>query len=255
MDQPDKRVDPLVLRAGELGGLCWDGLRHGGILFLNQGKVNRIQGATAYVTGRTQNLIYMTATASPAPISTAIPAPIKFISGGQTGADRAGLDVAIARGLSHGGWCPKGRKAEDGPLPARYCLTETPSASYLVRTERNAAESDATVIFTVGCLNGGSKRTAEFAKRHRRPFLHLSLVPGREPLAAEKLADFIRMHRVTSLNVAGSRESKAPGIHTLACSVLDITLNLLGLPLPDSGTARHSPNSAPRAADICAILS
>lgn len=183
------------------------------------------------------------------------PTSIEIISGGQTGADRAGLDVAIARGLSHGGWCPKGRKAEDGPLPARYCLTETPSASYLVRTERNAAESDATVIFTVGSLTGGSKRTAEFAKRHGRPFLHLPLAPGREAMAAEKLADFIRMHRVASLNVAGSRESKAPGIHTLACSVLDITLNLLESPLPGSGTARHSANNAHRAADICVILS
>ncbi|MEI6606716.1 MAG: putative molybdenum carrier protein [Verrucomicrobiota bacterium] len=182
--------------------------------------------------------------------ATAIPAPnptfIEIISGGQTGADRAGLDVAIARGLPHCGWCPKGRKAEDGPLPACYCLTETPSASYLVRTERNAAESDATVIFTIGSLTGGSKRTAEFAKRHRRPFLHLSLVPGRETLTAEKLADFIRMHRVARLNVAGSRESKAPGIHALVCRVLDITLCLLLWSLHSSSTALLFADRAPR---------
>ncbi|MEI6605744.1 MAG: putative molybdenum carrier protein [Verrucomicrobiota bacterium] len=171
---------------------------------------------------------------SPNPTSYATPNPIflEIISGGQTGADRAGLDFAIARGLPHGGWCPKGRKAEDGPLSARYGLTETPSASYLVRTERNAAESDATVIFTVGSLTGGSKRTAEFAKRHGRPFLHLSLAPGRDGMAAEKLADFIRRHRVVRLNVAGSRESKAPGIHAQACNVLDITLDRLGSPRP-----------------------
>ena len=162
----------------------------------------------------------MTDTATPA----SYPTFIKIISGGQTGADRAGLDVAIARGLPHGGWCPRGRKAEDGPLPAHYMLTETRSASYLARTERNAADSDATVIFTVGSLSGGSKRTADFAKKHGRPFLHLSLVAGCEGLAAAKLTGFIRMHRVARLNVAGSRESKAPGIHALACAVLDLAL-------------------------------
>ncbi len=163
----------------------------------------------------------MTDTATRAPN----PAFIKIISGGQTGADRAGLDVAIARGLPHGGWCPQGRKAEDGPLAACYLLTETPTASYLVRTERNAADSDGTVIFTVGSLSGGSKRTAEFAKKHGRPFLHLSLVAGHERVAAEKLAGFIRTHGVARLNVAGSRESKAPGIHALTHMVLDLALS------------------------------
>lgn len=155
---------------------------------------------------------------------------IKIISGGQTGADRAGLDVAIARGIPHGGWCPKGRKSEDGPLPTRYLLTETPSASYLVRTELNAAESDATVIFTLGALSGGSKRTADFAKKHGRPFLHVVLVGGRETQAAARLAAFVHLHRIARLNVAGSRESKEPGIHTRAFTVLGLTLDLLGIP-------------------------
>jgi len=111
-----------------------------------------------------------------------------------------------------------------------------------VRTERNAADSDATVIFTVGSLSGGSKRTAEFAKRHGRPFLHLSLVAGREGMAAEKLANFICLHRVSSLNVAGSRESKAPGIHTLASRVLGIALDLLKSPL--SGPITSLPSAS-----------
>lgn len=208
----------------------WRGKRYTQVIWRN------ILGVTASVTGWVQDVIPMTDTANPVPI----PASIKIISGGQTGADRAGLDVAIARSLTHGGWCPKGRKAEDGPLPARYCLTETPTASYLVRTERNAADSDATVIFTVGGLSGGSKRTAEFAKRHGRPFLHLSLVAGREEIAAEKLADFIRLHRLSSINVAGSRESKAPGIHALASRVLDMALDLLRFPLHGPITALPS---------------
>ncbi len=65
-------------------------------------------------------------------------AALKVISGGQTGADRAALDWAIANGVPHGGWCPKGRKAEDGPIAAKYARQETPSAAYLQRTEQNA---------------------------------------------------------------------------------------------------------------------
>jgi hypothetical protein len=157
-----------------------------------------------------------------------LPPTIKIISGGQTGADRAGLDVAIARSIPHGGWCPKGRKSEDGPLPTRYLLSETTSGNYLVRTERNAAESDATVIFTFSALSGGSKRTADFARKHGRPFLHLVLVEGREAQAAMRLAAFVRQHHVARLNVAGSRESKEPGIHARASRVLNLALDELG---------------------------
>ena len=70
----------------------------------------------------------------------------KIISGGQTGADRAALDWAIASGVPHGGWCPKGRKAEDGPIPSCYTLTESPSANYLQRTEWNARDADGTAV-------------------------------------------------------------------------------------------------------------
>jgi hypothetical protein len=53
----------------------------------------------------------------------------KIVSGGQTGADRAALDFAIEHGIPHGGWCPKGRKAEDGPIDPRYLLRETPTSA------------------------------------------------------------------------------------------------------------------------------
>ena len=86
---------------------------------------------------------------------------LKIVSGGQTGADRAGLDWAISMGIPHGGWCPRGRKAEDGVIPARYQLTETKSADYLTRTRWNVRDSNATVIFTLKpTLSGGSLRTA-----------------------------------------------------------------------------------------------
>jgi predicted Rossmann-fold nucleotide-binding protein len=70
----------------------------------------------------------------------------RLVSGGQTGVDRAALDVAIACGIPHGGWCPRGRISEAGPIPAHYQLTETDSFKYWVRTERNVIDSDATLI-------------------------------------------------------------------------------------------------------------
>src|SRR5437867_10686295 len=98
----------------------------------------------------------------------------RIISGGQTGADRAALDFAIARGIPHGGWCPQGRLAEDGIIPGCYKLTETPSPDPVQRTEWNVRDSDGSVIFSIGPrLAGGSKKTADFARRHKKPCLHL----------------------------------------------------------------------------------
>jgi Circularly permutated YpsA SLOG family len=94
--------------------------------------------------------------------------PINIVSGGQTGADRAALDWALKHKAPWGGWCPKGRKAEDGPIDSKYPLKETPSASYLQPTEWNVRDSDATVLFSIQpTLSGGSKRTMEFAREAR----------------------------------------------------------------------------------------
>lgn len=133
----------------------------------------------------------------------------KIISGGQTGADRAGLDWALAHGVAHGGWCPKGRRAEDGAVPERYGLVETPSAGYLQRTEWNVRDSDATVIFTLANkLAGGSLRTVDFTTKLGKPYLHMS-----SHVAPKYLARFLVQHSVRTLNVAGNRESVALGIY------------------------------------------
>ena len=92
---------------------------------------------------------------------------ITIVSGGQTGADRAALDWALAHRVECGGWCPKGRKAEDGPIDPKYPLIETPSAAYLQRTEWNVRDSDATVLFSIEpTLTGGSLKTVGFARKH-----------------------------------------------------------------------------------------
>ncbi len=146
---------------------------------------------------------------------------MKLISGAQTGADRAALDWAIFRDIPHGGWCPKGRKAEDGVIPPQYQLSETPSASYLQRTERNVRDSDGTVIFTIAAkLAGGSKRTAEFAKKHGKPVLHISYA-GSYERPGERLAAFVRENNIKTLNVAGSRGSKEPKVASFVKQALE----------------------------------
>ncbi len=148
----------------------------------------------------------------------------KIVSGAQTGADRAALDWAIEHGVPHGGWCPKGRLAEDGPIPARYQLQEMPSKDYLRRTEQNIIDSGGTVIFsTKEKLTGGSKRTAEFAVKHRKPWLH---VRANEPMAVtvEAVRAFVDAHRISVLNVAGSRGSKEPEVGAFVRDVLSGSL-------------------------------
>ena len=141
----------------------------------------------------------------------------KIVSGGQTGADRAALDVAIRHGFPHGGWCPKGRKAEDGLIGGQYQLIETQSSSYLQRTEWNVRDSDATVIFTITSqLSGGSKRTAEFAEKHRKPWIHLARQSTSYEEPALILQRFVEEISVRELNVAGTRASKEPDVWRFA---------------------------------------
>ena len=146
--------------------------------------------------------------------------PIKIISGGQTGADRAALDWALAHGIPHGGWCPRGRKAEDGFIPRRYRLTETRSAAYLIRTRWNLRDSDGTVIFSLASrLSGGTRRTAELAARLKKPLLVLG-AKERDSEWSRRLDEFIVQHRIRVLNVAGPRVSEAPGIGRFVEDVL-----------------------------------
>lgn len=137
----------------------------------------------------------------------------RVLSGGQTGVDRAALDAALRLGLPIGGWCPRGRRAEDGRIPARYGLDETPARHYAGRTEWNVRDSDATLILHRGDLAGGTRLTAEHARRYGRPLLVRDVSVGLD--VAEAVA-WLRRHRVRRLNCAGPRESGAPGIHRQA---------------------------------------
>ena len=156
----------------------------------------------------------------------------RVISGGQTGVDRAALDVALARGIACGGWCPQGRRAEDGPLPARYPLQETPSEAYAQRTEWNVRDSDGTLILTRGRPPaGGTALTAECAARWRRPCLIVDLGEAADPAA---LAGWLAAHDIRVLNVAGPRERLAPGIYRDATDYLQSALRARRRAAPSS---------------------
>lgn len=149
--------------------------------------------------------------------------PAQIISGGQTGADRGGLEAALELGIGHGGWCPKGRIAEDGVIPKRYKVHETESPRYDVRTKRNVREADGTVLFTVGRPTGGDALTLRDAKFVGKPALHLDLGKLTYGDAAKQLRAWSAKEKIVVLNVAGSRESVAPGLQLVVQGILIAT--------------------------------
>lgn len=138
----------------------------------------------------------------------------KIISGGQTGVDRAALDMAIRLGMAHGGWVPKGRLAEDGTVPPHYRLQEMASDEYAARTEKNVQDSDGTLLISRGRPTGGTDYTRKMALKHGRHLLHIDLSLGQRPSDAGSLiASWIEMNRIETLNVAGPRASHDPAIY------------------------------------------
>lgn len=129
------------------------------------------------------------------------------LSGGQTGVDRGALDAALDLGVPCGGWCPAGRTAEDGVIPARYPVTELAGAGYAERTQKNAEDSDGTLVIIFGQAGGGTARTIEFCRELGRP--HLIVDAATVPLeeAARRAAHFVASERIRRLNVAGPRAS------------------------------------------------
>ena len=148
-----------------------------------------------------------------------------IISGGQTGADRAGLDVARSLGIRHSGWCPKGRRAEDGVIPAHYELKETESGDYQERTKLNIVQSNVTLLFTLSeKLTPGSRLTMQTAARVGRPLLWIPTTVGEPIHHVASILGFINHFTPSVVNVAGSRESKSPGIGEHTRSILTMAL-------------------------------
>ena len=171
----------------------------------------------------------------------------KIISGGRTGADRAALDVAIKFNIPHGGWIPKGRIAEDGPLPDKYQLQEMPTSSYPKRTEQNVIDSDGTVIFSRGKPTGGTDYTRIMVLKHKRQLLHIDLNLRTSYDAAHLISSWIDLQHIKILNVAGPRASKDPTIYDDVFRVLEMAHKIHGKGL--IGNTQKLPRTVDEAVD------
>ena len=159
----------------------------------------------------------------------------KIISGGQTGAGRAALDVAIELGIPHGGWIPKGRKTENGLLPDQYHLKEMPTDSYSENIKQNVLDSDGTLIISHGKLTGGSGLAQAYAEKYNRLYLHIDLNSS-DPFSAVKAINYwMNHHDIQVLNVAGPRLSKDPNIYDATTSLLKsaIRMSIIDTEMPD----------------------
>lgn len=146
-------------------------------------------------------------------------APQLILSGGQTGVDRAALDWAISSGMAHGGWCPHGRTAHDGPLPERYKLKETEATGYSQRTRMNVRDADATLIIHHGPLVGGTRLTLRFADEMEKPVQLVDLSKDWHLQTRQVKAWWTELN-LHSLNVAGPSEERVPGIYALTMNLL-----------------------------------
>jgi hypothetical protein len=157
----------------------------------------------------------------------------RIISGGQTGADRGGLDAAVMLGIKHGGSCPAGRRAEDDGIPLRYRMSVLPIKDYSTRTRLNVYDSDATLVIVRGQLTPGSALTVQSCRKLERP-LFVARIPSMASVrdVARSVALWLDRVQPETLNVAGSRESTAPGIQLDACAL--VVLAIRGMERPSS---------------------
>ena len=148
----------------------------------------------------------------------------KIISGGQTGVDRAALDVAFELGIPCGGWCPRGRRSEDGKIPDHYPLQEASSSEYPVRTQLNVEDSDGTLILSWNSPMGGTALTIKLAKRLKKTYLLIDLSREAHP---QKFREWVENNQIRVLNIAGPREGESPGIHDRAMAFLREALKII----------------------------
>jgi len=169
----------------------------------------------------------------------------KIISGGQTGADQAALDVAIKFNIDHGGWISRGRGTEKGPLPMKYQLKEMDTTDYRERTKQNINDSHGTIIISHGELTGGSKFTQSYANLVGKPNCYLDLLSFEEFEAAIILKSFIMENKIQTLNVAGPRLSHDPWIYMDVKTILETLLYLFFLDTQQEEVIKNHISSGP----------
>ena len=150
-----------------------------------------------------------------------------IVSGGQTGADQGALDAALKIGHPCGGWCPKGRRSEDGRIAQRYPLTEHESEWYQARTEANVLDSDGTLVLSVGQPSGGTKETIDLAREHGKPCMVVDLEEQspEDPDLHQEIWEWGERNHIGVLNVAGPRASKEPKMQDMVETVVSKVLS------------------------------
>ena len=144
----------------------------------------------------------------------------RIVSGGQTGVDQGALAAALAAGVPCGGWCPVGRKSEQGVIPSRYPVQELRGAGYRERTLQNVVESDGTAIIFLAVLEGGTRLTARYCEQKDRPYVLIDAAAHSHADAVTALQDFLLSNDIEVLNVAGPRESKWPEAYSYTLELL-----------------------------------
>ena len=152
---------------------------------------------------------------------------LKIISGGQTGVDRAALDVALSHGINCGGWCPAGRLDEFGKIPDHYPVQELQSGGFTERTLQNVKDSDGTVVIYPGELRAGTEQTVRFSVELKRPHQLIDASKLSAEDAAELIVEFVSENKIGILNVAGPRQSEWPQGYDYAFRALSAFLMAL----------------------------
>lgn len=151
----------------------------------------------------------------------------RVVSGGQTGVDRGALDAALDHGFPCGGWCPAGRKAEDGVIPAHYPVAELAAGDYRHRTIQNVLDSEGTLVIYFEYLRGGTEQTVLHCIRRQRPYKLVDAAEVSAQQGARLAATFVTAHRVTVLNIAGPRQSQEPRAHAYTYALVAALLRPL----------------------------
>ena len=149
---------------------------------------------------------------------------LKIISGGQTGVDRAALDVALRYGIECGGWCPAGRLDEFGKIPSHYPVRELQGGGFIERTLQNVRDSDGIVVVYCDHLDGRTAQTVYFCHEQERPHELIDASKISAENAAKLIGDFVRKNKIGILNVAGPRQSEWPEGYDYASHALEIFL-------------------------------
>lgn len=153
---------------------------------------------------------------------------MKIISGGQTGVDRAALDVTLKHGIYCGGWCPAGRLDEFGRIPDRYPVEELEEGSFAERTLQNVKDSEGTIVIYFNELQGGTDYTVRCCKQLQHPHKLINAANLSPQAAAKLIVDFVHEYKIDVLNVAGPRQSEWPEGYEYAFRALEMFLNLIG---------------------------